>query len=292
LESELFGHEAGAFTGAVRSKPGLFETAEGGTVFLDEVGELPHSIQVKLLRVLEERKVLRVGGLARRPINVRFISATNRDLEAESIRGTFRQDLYFRLNGISLIIPPLRERTAEIEPLARNFIAKACAQMRLRTPPELSPEALEMLLRHAWPGNIRELRNVIERSVVLCTGDRIMPEHLGLERVVSRPDPSFLRSDQTLPTTMPPMSPMPSLVPITMPRDSRGVSAPVTLPSGNTAAPLKAEMEELERKRIMDALEQCGGNQTQAAELLGMSRRTLVARLSAYGLTRPRKKAT
>jgi DNA-binding NtrC family response regulator len=295
LESELFGHEAGAFTGANRTKPGLFETAEGGTVFLDEVGELPLPIQVKLLRVLEERKVLRVGGLARRPINVRFISATNRDLEAEATRGTFRQDLYFRLNGISLIIPPLRERVPEIEPLAKTFIAKACAQMRLRTPPELSREALEALERHAWPGNIRELRNVIERSVVLCTGDRILPDHLGIDRVASRVEPSFPKVDpshQTLQTTPPPISPMPSMIPITMPRDSRALSAPVTLPSGVSAAPLKAEMEELERKRIMDALEQCGGNQTQAAELLGMSRRTLVARLSGYGLTKPRKKAT
>ena len=291
LESELFGHEAGAFTGAIRQKPGLFETAEGGTVFLDEVGELPLPIQVKLLRVLEERKVLRVGGLARRPINVRFISATNRDLEGESIRGTFRQDLYFRLNGISLVIPPLRERVAEIEPLARSFVAKACAQMRLRTPPELSRQAIEALERHPWPGNIRELRNVIERSVVLCTGDRILPEHLGLERHASRAEPTLQRTEPSFQTTPPPMSPLPSVVPITMPRESRAMSAPVTLPSGG-AAPLKTEMEELERKRIMDALEQCGGNQTQAAELLGMSRRTLVARLSGYGLTKPRKKAT
>lgn len=213
-------------------------------MFLDEVGELPLPIQVKLLRVLEERKVLRVGGLARRPINVRFISATNRDLEGESIRGTFRQDLYFRLNGISLVIPPLRERVAEIEPLARSFVAKACAQMRLRTPPELSREAIEALERHPWPGNIRELRNVIERSVVLCTGDRILPEHLGLERHASRAEPTLQRTEPSFQTTPPPMSPLPSVVPITRPRESRAMRAPVTLPSGG-AAPLKTEMEEL-----------------------------------------------
>jgi two-component system, NtrC family, response regulator AtoC len=296
LESELFGHEAGSFTGALRAKPGLFETAEGGTVFLDEVGELPLAIQVKLLRVLEDRKVLRVGGLARRPINVRFISATNRDIESEALRGAFRQDLFFRLNGISLIIPPLRERTGEIEPLARNFVARACAQMRLRTAPEISREALDILERHAWPGNIRELRNVLERAVVLCSGDRILPEHLGLDRVGSRTEPSFQQPPQSpMPSQMPSMMPsqMPSIAPVTMPRDSRTpVSAPVTLPAAGAPPNLKSEMEELERKRIMDALEQCGGNQTQAAELLGMSRRTLVARLSAYGLTRPRKKAT
>src|SRR5262249_27621981 len=146
LESELFGHERGAFTGATHAKPGLLESAGGGTVLLDEIGELPKALQVKLLRVLEERQARRVGGLRPRSVDVRFISATNRDLEAEVARGAFRQDLFFRLNGVALVIPPLRERQAEIESLAREFVAEAtqrtCGTAR---PPELAPEALAAL---------------------------------------------------------------------------------------------------------------------------------------------------
>lgn len=269
LESELFGHEAGAFTGATRTKSGLLEMAEGGTVFLDEIGELPVSIQVKLLRVLEERKLLRVGGLHKRPIDVRFIAATNRDLEAEVGRGTFRQDVYFRLNGISITIPPLRERTPEIEPLARSFIARAAAQMKLRANPLLSQAALEEMLQYTWPGNIRELRNVIERAVVLSAGGTILPEHLGL--VASRSTLVPLPRPEA--TTVPPTRPSsPDLV----------VPSPIT--------PLRTRAGETERQRILEALDRCGGNQTQAAEMLGISRRTLLSRLDLYGIPRPRKK--
>ncbi|KYF75892.1 Fis family transcriptional regulator, partial [Sorangium cellulosum] len=165
LESELFGHERGAFTGAVRAKPGLLETAEGGTVFLDEIGELPLSIQAKLLRVIEERKVMRVGGLTPTKIDVRFISATHRNLEAEVSRGAFRQDLYFRLNGVTLTIPPLRERPGEVAALAQLFAERTAKELfpseaSAGTVP-ISPAALVGLQRHSWPGNIRELRNVI-----------------------------------------------------------------------------------------------------------------------------------
>ncbi len=259
LESELFGHEKGAFTGAIKSKAGLLESANGGTVLLDEVGELPMSIQVKLLRVLEQREVMRVGDVKTRPIDVRFVAATNRDLEAEVKKGTFRQDLFFRLNGISLVIPPLRERQSEIEGLARHFIAQACKAMGRATEPTLTPEALDLLKSYRWPGNIRELRNVIERAVVLCTDRTIGVDLLPVEKLSG-----------TL------------------------LTAP---PSGIRAAPDLAEARakgtpayEAERRRILEALEKCGGNQTEAAKLLGISRRTMLTRLDTYAIPRPRKR--
>jgi len=256
LESELFGHEKGAFTGAVQRKRGLLEMGEGGTVFLDEVGELPLGLQVKLLRVLEERQIRRVGAERPLPLDVRFLSATNRDLDLEMDRGTFRQDLFFRLNGISIYIPPLRERVGEIASLSRLFIAQGCERSERRALPELSAEALAVLEGYDWPGNVRELRNVIERAVLLCTGAVIGVEHLVLQR-----------------------------------RAATITSAPGR-PDPEPEASAATHGAEADRQRILDALARCAGNQTQAARLLGISRNTLIARLDLYGLPRPRRKRT
>ncbi len=248
LESELFGHEKGSFTGAIKQKQGLLEAANGGSVFLDEVGEMPASVQAKLLRVLEERKVMRVGATAPESIDVRFIFATNRDLEAEVARGAFRTDLYFRVNGISLVIPPLRERPGEIEPLARQFLADA-AKREQRPTPEFSPDALATLAAWPWPGNIRELKNVIDRAILMAGEGSLTAEALGL-----------------------------------------GVSVTARREVPGNASNLRDEREAAEKRAVLEALDKTDGNQTKAAELLGVSRRTLVSRLQQYGLTKPRKK--
>jgi transcriptional regulator of acetoin/glycerol metabolism len=237
LESELFGHEKGAFTGADRSRPGLVEAAERGTLFLDEVGEMPLSMQPKLLRVIEEGEHRRVGSTRTRRSDVRIVAATNRDLPDDVERGRFRRDLFYRLNAFTLRIPPLRERLDEIEPLARAF---------LKNGPALTREALAVLHGYGWPGNVRELRNALERAALLAGRGPVRPEHLP-----------------------PPIG--------------RGEAA------GDEALGLKDAVREAERERIMAALAATGGNQTRAAELLGVSRRTLVARLAEYDIPRPRK---
>ena len=181
LEAELFGHERGAFTGAVTAKPGLIDSANGGTLFLDEVGEMPLSVQAKLLRVLEERQVRRVGSVKSHPVDIRVVSATNVDLQAAIEAGKFRRDLYFRLDGVSLVVPPLKERPGELEGLVRVFLTQAAEQAG-RAVPEVTPEAWAALRRYSWPGNVRELRNAIERAVVLCTSGVITPELLPAEK--------------------------------------------------------------------------------------------------------------
>jgi two-component system response regulator AtoC len=284
FESEVFGHERGAFTGAVAQKRGLLETADGGTVFLDEVGELPPSMQAKLLRVIEEREVTRVGGLAPISLDVRFITATNRDLEAEVARGTFRQDLFFRLNGITLVIPPLRERVDEIEALAYSFIA-AASRGRARSP-SLSPETLAMLKAYSWPGNIRELRNVIDRAALLCGDGDIALRHLPIAKMsapvtavaVTRSSEAHVVSPSRAPTARPPW-----------PANERTTDAWPALRDARGATGLREELETLERQRILDALDRCMWNQTKAAQMLGLTRGLLMARLDAYGIARPRK---
>jgi DNA-binding NtrC family response regulator len=255
LESELFGSEKGAFTGSVAARAGLFEAADGGTVFLDEIGEMAPDTQAKLLRVIEERTVMRLGSTRARPIDVRFVAATNRDV-ADGAEGDrrMRSDLYFRLSGIVFSIPPLRDRPLEIDALAASFLTAACRDLERTPPPAISGGAMDLLRRHAWPGNVRELRNVIERAVVLCAEDEILPDHLP-----------------------------PSLLAV-----GAGAASP---PASKLASklPLAAEMKSIERAKILEALERCGGNQSEAARMLGMPRRTLVSRLGELGLTRPRR---
>ncbi|WP_437544171.1 sigma 54-interacting transcriptional regulator [Sorangium sp. So ce367] len=235
LEGELFGHEKSAFTGASHARPGLLEAAHGGTLFLDEIGELPLAFQAKLLRVLEDRKVLRIGGRTPRRLDLRFVAATNRDLEAEIARGAFRQDLYFRLNGISLVVPPLRERIAEIGPLAGRFLEEACRQLDQRGAPRISPEALAALEAYAWPGNVRELRNVIERAAVLCAGESVLaadlPPHL-----MNGATPPSSRAASRPSGTIPPPPPLPPSGAALPPGGAAPLSSRVA-PLSSTAAP-------------------------------------------------------
>jgi len=262
LSSELFGHERGAFTGADRAKPGVLEQAGGGTVFLDEVGELPMSIQPKLLRVLEDRIVTRVGALKGQPVDLRFVAATNRDLEADVAQGRFRQDLYFRLNGFLLHLLPLRERAGDIPDIARGFLVQASQAAGLRAPVTLSEEVLDIFKTYRWPGNVRELRNVIDRAVLLCTDGVITKAHLPLDRMQQQ--------------TQQPQSPM---------------TRPTLPPTrGEDPDPLRAALDAREKQRIEEALAQHNGNQTHAARALGISRGTLLSRIDLYDLARPRKR--
>ena len=252
LESELFGHEKGAFTGAAQSRPGIFEAAHGGTLLLDEVGELRPAAQAKLLRVLEDKVVVRLGSTKPLEVDARIIAATNRNLELDIEQGRFRRDLFFRLNGLSLSIPPLRERPLELEPLARRFLASACRLMGRTEVPVISPSTLSCLRAHDWPGNVRELRQIMERAAALCPAGEILPEHL--PRALAQLEP-----------------------PRAVPSEGRG---------------LPQEIRSLERSRIVEALAQAGGVQSAAARVLGISRRTLISRIEDFGLPRPRKRDT
>jgi DNA-binding NtrC family response regulator/pSer/pThr/pTyr-binding forkhead associated (FHA) protein len=249
LEAELFGHERGAFTGATRQKQGYFEAASGGTLFLDEIGELPQGAQAKLLRALEARRITRVGGTDEIPVDVRVVCATNRDLEAEIRRGRFREDLYFRIGGFVIPVPPLRDRRGEIEPFARQFAREIANDLSLK-PSGFAPLALAALTAYDWPGNVRELRNAIERAVVLASGGPIDLDHL----------PDRLR-------------------------DVPG-AAPVAVGDGEPALDVRRRVAEVERGAVVAALDESGGNQTQAAKKLGVSRFALIRLMDKHGLRR------
>jgi DNA-binding NtrC family response regulator len=253
LEAELFGSELG-------NKPGLIEQADNGTAFLNDVAELPQALQVKLLRVIEDSSVRRGNAQQARPIDVRFVAATHKDLAAEVDAGRFRRDLYFRLAGATFTIPPLRARKDEVLPLAEQFVASAAGPLGRGF--VLSDGARAWLDSHDWPGNIRELRNATERAVLLATGSTIEREHLTIDEP-KRP-PGRFRS----PTTPPPGS----------------------ITGADMPSQVRATVAELEKQRIIEALDKCAGNQTRAAEQLGISRRTLINRLDEYGIARPRKR--
>ncbi len=276
LESELFGYERGAFTGAAQAKSGLLETAEGGTVFLDEVGDMPLAVQAKLLRVLDQREVMRVGGLKPRHVDVRFVAATHRDLEAEVARGAFREDLFYRLNAVTIVVPPLRDRPAEIVALARVFAVEAARALGRDDSPELTQDAAQLLITYAWPGNVRELRNVIERAVLLSADGRVDREHLPLEKM-----------GRTL-SMRPPVRA--SRVVFEPDRDGAEATTAVTSIAISAATQKSTPGSDEDRARVKEALVCCDGNQTNAARQLGISRRTLVSRIELYGLPRPRKK--
>jgi nitrogen regulation protein NR(I) len=273
MESELFGYERGAFTGAVASKPGRFELASGGTLFLDEIGEIPNEMQVKLLRVLQESEFERVGGIKTIRVDVRLVAATNRELKREIASGSFREDLFYRLNVVSIALPALRERRSDIPPLVSYFIAKFNARLR-KNVEGVEPDAIERLASYGWPGNIRELENVIERAVLFADGVRIRLEDLSEEVRVGAPQPSQASSPSDSAD-----APRPSTASEEAPDDDEPAS-----PADGLKEQVKAAMSKLERDLIVRALKQTQGNVTHAARLLKISRKGLQLKMKELGL--------
>jgi two-component system response regulator AtoC len=263
LESELFGHEKGSFTGAVARRPGRFELADGGTLFLDEIGDLPMEVQIKLLRTLQEREFERVGGAETIKVDVRLVSATNRNLEKMIEDGEFREDLYYRLNVFPINLPPLRDRLDDLGPLVVHFIAKFSRQMAA-VPAPASPEALSRLREYNWPGNVRELENIIERAMILAKGVPLGVTHLDFGRRAGGHSPAG-HTTGTLPAVVPPAPP----------------AAPVLADDGKSLA---ERLLDSERKEIVAAVEKSRGNIASAARTLGINRSTLYYRLRKHGL--------
>jgi DNA-binding NtrC family response regulator len=248
LESELFGHERGAFTGAHQAKKGKFELANGGTVFLDEIGDMPADLQAKLLRVLQDHQFERVGGTRPIEADIRVIAATNRNLDEAVRKGRFREDLFYRLNVIRIVLPPLRDRTDDLPDLVRHFVARYAAETK-RPPPSVSTDAMALLREHAWPGNVRELANTIERAVVLCGGREIRAKDLALPVTVAHGE-----------------------------ADRGGFTCSDT-------SNFHDLLKEYKRAVIQDALRKCGGNQTQTARRLGLQRTYLSKLVRDLGIT-------
>jgi transcriptional regulator with GAF, ATPase, and Fis domain len=265
LESELFGHEKGAFTGAIAARQGCFERASGGTLLLDEIGDISPEFQAKLLRVLQESEILRVGGSEPRRVNVRVVAATNSSLQDRVAAGRFREDLYFRLNVIPIQLLPLRERREDILGLAHNFLTRMAAEAGRHM--TLDPEAAEVLLRHPWPGNVRELENAIERTVVLTRADLITTADLMLDRVGGALLPAYQAS------LIPGDSHALSLVPAMDEADLRARRAAALELSGDVG--LSEYLDKAAGERIARALTKAKGNRAEAARSLGIGRATL-----------------
>ncbi len=247
LESELFGHEKGAFTGAEARKPGKFDLADRGTIFLDEIAEMDLSLQAKIMRVIQEGEIERVGGLKAIPVDVRVIAATNKDIERAVSEGTFREDLYYRLSVFPIKVPSLRERAEDVPLLVDFFVKKYSAEMK--TPvKEISKEVVEMLMDHSWKGNVRELENTMERAIILCNGRTITAEHISLSPV--------------------PVKTMIETLPM----------------SGSLEDTAKAALRLAETGRIRKALQETKGNKSRAAELLDVSYKTLLTKIKDYGI--------
>ncbi len=271
MESELFGYEKGAFTGAVGSKPGRFELAHGGTLFLDEIGEIPTEMQVKLLRVLQESEFERVGGIKTIKVDVRLLTATNRDLAAEIGTGSFREDLFYRLNVVPIHLPALRERRQDIPLLVDHFIARFNERLKKQIT-GIEPEAVERLVAHNWPGNIRELENVVERTILFCEGPHIAVDDLPPE-ISGLPSSA---SSASLPEITAPAAPAPAPAASAVP--------PVGEEVGSLKEAVRAETERVERELIQRALDETGGNVTQAARKLQISRKSLQTKMKELGL--------
>ena len=265
MESEFFGYVRGAFTGAMRDTSGLFARADGGTLFLDEVADLPLTMQVKLLRAIQERAIRPVGANDETAVDVRVICATHRDLAAEVARGRFREDLYYRLNVIEVHVPPLRERRADIAALAGRILEALSRKLRLRHSPTLAPDALEALEQYTFPGNIRELENILERAVTLSEDAVIERQYLRLNSPLleghARAQPAPVEAHPATET-----------------------SAVRAVPALDTSVGLETQLEALERERIQDALETCHYNKTKAAKHLGITFRALRYRLAKLGM--------
>jgi transcriptional regulator with GAF, ATPase, and Fis domain len=281
LESELFGHERGAFTGAVSRHPGRFELADGGTIFLDEIGDLPMEVQVKLLRVLQERSFERVGGSETIHVDVRVISATHKDLEAMIAAGTFREDLYYRLNVFPIELPPLRERMTDLPALCQHFLHK-WRRHAAQPVHSISPEALHYLSQYDFPGNVRELENLIERALILVQGSQITPAELEFARPASRAQAvaGIVPQRPQRPLTLSP-SPSPSLSPSPLPLPASSSTGPDAEPQSRSLADRLLEQE---RAEILSAIERSEGNIAQAARLLHINRSTLYYRLRKHEL--------
>jgi DNA-binding NtrC family response regulator len=255
IESEFFGHEKGAFTGALNKREGRFELAHGGTILLDEISEISPQVQAKLLRVLQERELERVGGSRTIKVDVRVLATTNRDLDQSVEKKEFRQDLYFRLNVVPVFVPPLRERREDIVFLAEQFVHRFGRKHGVKIS-GITPECRAALETHSWPGNVRELQNVIERAVILCAdGEQIKTEHLGINGIASPAPAASVASTQ-----------------------------PPTPAAAATIDGDALTLGDLEKQHILATLDKCGGNRTHAARKLGISIRTLRNKLSEYGL--------